>query len=218
VSILLRYKANPNIVANGGWGPLHSAMLTNKPKITEILLENGANVNYPSDVFLDTPLHIAVRFERLCHHIPNLFEYGADASLSSKLYDSPLEFAAGRNFASVEFLVKPTPVEKHMKAYVAAIKNSALQAIEELMKQDADLGGPDAVGKTVSHHAALHGSIEVVELLSTARFPPSIELQDHAGLTAREIAFMHCEDSEWLDLWNALHSKGRDFAEELQRS
>jgi ankyrin repeat protein len=205
VRTLLKYKADPNIVAQGGWGPLHSAMLTECPEITRLLLEHGADPNHPSDIFLERPLHIAVRFERLRGHSPVLFQYGADASLATKVGILALTHAAVRDYPLlVELLVKETPRELHIIACIAAIKQLALRALGELLKQGAELAGSDHTGKTVWHYAAEGGNIQVVQLLRTAKYLPSIHLRDHAGLTAKDIATEKCQEILWLEVWNAL--------------
>lgn len=78
-----------------------------------------------------------------------------------------MESAASRNFAiTVEALFGATHPSKHTRAVVAAVKHNALQSLRKLVELGADCMGVDATGKTILHHAAIHGLDLTLTLLS----------------------------------------------------
>lgn len=167
ISILLEHHAQVDIVERGGSTPLIWGIDSAVPDVTRRLLEAGADVNHASKIWLDRAIYIACHEERFHCQIPVLLEYGADTAANSRLRDSPLEFAASRDFAvTVEALFGATPPSKHTKAVIAAVKNNALQSLRKLMELGANCLGVDASGKTVLHHAALRGTDATVRLLA----------------------------------------------------
>jgi ankyrin repeat protein len=203
INILLEHHADPNIVEKGGWGPLHNSILTDRPDISLRLLQAGADPNRGSRLFNDTPLHIATRYRGLVCHIPGLLKYGADPTISSKLYDSPLESAATRDFEeTVEALLDVTPRDRHTKAIVAAIKNRAERALAVMLVYDAEWTGIDADGKTVLHHLAAHATIAILQLFSALDFTQYVSYGDNEGLTAAEIVARREAPDDWMEAWS----------------
>jgi ankyrin repeat protein len=158
--------------------------------VTRTLLEAGANPNHASNIWLDRPLHTACHREACHRNIPVLLEYGADAAASSRLRDSPLEFAASRNFAvTVEALFAATPPWKHTKAVIAAIKSHALASLSKLMELGANCDGVDASGKTILHYAAIYADEPTIELLALYKQNlPGAHTVDSCGRTSADYA------------------------------
>ena len=150
--------------------------------MTRLLLQAGANPDHASNIWLDRAIHIACHEARFYCQNPILIEYGADASASSRLRDSPLAFDASRNFAiTVEALFKATSPVKHTKAVVAAINSNALNSLRKLMELGADCHGIDASGRSILHYAAIDGKGLTLELLANCRCKLPRPTADSAG-------------------------------------
>lgn len=189
IATLLKHNANVNITERGGSTPLIWGIDSANPEVTRRLLLAGADPNHTSKIWLDRAIHIACNQERFHCQIPVLLEFGADASASSRLRDSPLKFAASQDFAvSVEVLIKATDPSKHTKAVIAAVKNDALQALQKLMELGADCTGVDAEGKTVLHHAAARGSDPTLRLLALYKHMLPHQTEDQSGRLPVEYA------------------------------
>lgn len=81
--------ADPNGADKGGRPLLHEAVLWNRRELVDLLLDAGANVNLPDRTTGDTPLHIAVTFEK--HDTARyLMQKGADPFRSNGVGQSPV--------------------------------------------------------------------------------------------------------------------------------
>jgi ankyrin repeat protein len=166
IQTLLKHKANVHIVERGGSTPLIWGIDSGSTEVTKCLLDADSNPNHASLIWLDRAIHIACHAERFHCQIPMLLSAGADASASSRLRDSPLEFAASLDFAAtVEALFAATDPSKHTLAVVAAVKNNALNSLRKLLEMGANCLVADSSGRTVLHYAAIHGLDPTVRLL-----------------------------------------------------
>lgn len=182
IDTLLKHNADVHIVERGGSTPLIWGIDSADPKVTKRLLDAGADPNHASDIWLDRAIHIACHAERFHCQIPVLLSGGADASAASRLRDSPLEFAASRDFAAtVEALFGATHPMKHTRAVVAAVKHNALLSLRKLVELGADCLGVDATGKTVLHHAAIHGLDPTLRLLNLYKRKLPAQTADDKG-------------------------------------
>ena len=189
ISTLLKHQAEVDIVERGGSTPLIWAIGSANPSVTRRLLEAGANPNHASYIWLDRAIYIACHEEQFHCQIPVLLEYHADTSASSKLRDSPLAFAASRDFAvTVETLFDATPPLKHTTAVIAAVKSNALRSLGKLMELGASCTGVDASGKTVLHHAAWRGLDPTLRLLALYKHKFPSQTADNHGRFPREYA------------------------------
>ncbi|KAH8759371.1 ankyrin repeat-containing domain protein [Diaporthe sp. PMI_573] len=176
IQTLLKHKANVHIVERGGSTPLIWGIDSGSTEVTKCLLDADSNPNHASLIWLDRAIHIACHAERFHCQIPMLLSAGADASASSRLRDSPLEFAASLDFAAtvaasldfaatVEALFAATDPSKHTLAVVAAVKNNALNSLRKLLEMGANCLVADSSGRTMLHYAAIHGLDPTVRLL-----------------------------------------------------
>jgi len=141
---------------DGGYSPLHWAVLTNQREIASLLLSRGAGVNttLPGGF---TPLHDAAysgngAMARL------LLEHGADPYAADKLGKIPLQIALEGGHADLLRQLKPL----HL-----ACEIGDLQRIKEIVSaHPSALEQRDERGSTPLHLAALNGRLEAVKLLA----------------------------------------------------
>lgn len=87
VELLLSYKADPNLLDEEGFGPLHQAIAGGHFEVADLLIAAGAHVNAQDKYAMLglTPLHIAfnadLREERL-DRVIYMLEHGADDTLT----------------------------------------------------------------------------------------------------------------------------------------
>ena len=158
VSVLLSQGARVDEVERNGYTPLMWGMDAADSHVTGLLLAAGADANHTTSARLERSIHVACHAEASHCHISELLKYGADAAAGTRLWGSPLEIAADRDFAvTVDALFAATPIRKHATAVMAAVKGNCLRSLRKLLELGADCWGRDESGKTVLHHAAIHG-------------------------------------------------------------
>ena len=109
VSFLLQKGANPNIVDQYGYSPLHYAAREHRcqlgcgcVEVIKQLLDSGADPNCTT-IWGETPLHIAVECQ-LCKEdqvVKMLLERGADKTIADEKGRTPLTIAHGRKAHSI---------------------------------------------------------------------------------------------------------------------
>jgi ankyrin repeat protein len=127
--------------------------------------------------------------------------------------DSPLQFAALRNFAdTVEALMKATPPEKHTRAVVSAIESRAEHSLLRLLECGADCQGVDSGGRTVLHYAAIHANTPILRVLVSFREAlPSSRLVDNVGYSPSFYAEKRDNKDFSLHQWYLLTGSGDNF-------
>lgn len=110
--------ADPNARNEGGWTPLHNAVVSLKhPAVVKVLLDAGANPNARLSQRRETPLHFAANFyppglagkwpAHGAEVIKLLFRAGADIEAKDLAGRTPLHYAAGGHHpAEVEALLE----------------------------------------------------------------------------------------------------------------
>ena len=61
VKLLIKNGANPNITQDDGLSPLHAAVFRQNILIIKYLLKHGANPNIKSKIYLQSPVHLAIK-------------------------------------------------------------------------------------------------------------------------------------------------------------
>jgi len=155
--------------------PLHWAVIVNKPKIVELLILKGANIN-ASDESGMTPLHKAADFNR-----KDIAEYllsnGADVNVFGYKYGglkiTPLHIAAEAGFTDLIDLFLDAGADINIKSkgknHVTALHISAGRGnwtvVELLLKRHADVNARDSYNTTPLHWAIVAEQDEVSNIL-----------------------------------------------------
>lgn len=137
VKILIKNKANPNVVSDYGHLPLIMAIQNKLNKIVEILIKGNADANMTGD-YGTSPLIAACKTEDI-DIIRLLLKKGANIN-----YVSPL-------------------IEE--SAIIVAINNNNVDIVRLLIKNKANINLKDANGKTVIEIAKKNGNKKILELL-----------------------------------------------------
>lgn len=134
--LLLKYKADIEAKANGGWTPLLNAVFGGHKDMVELLLMHLADVNFHEDAGR-SPLHIAAE---------NGFTEIAALLLTNKAE------------------VDPRNRERMTPLHVAAA-NGYKDMVELLLNYKAEINAKDAGGRTPLVFAEIHKNLEMAELL-----------------------------------------------------
>ncbi|KAH9954998.1 ankyrin repeat-containing domain protein [Russula dissimulans] len=103
VRLLLQYNFDVDIADGAGWTALH--WVTSHPKVIELLLEYGANVN-PRTVTNSTPLWMASE-DGVLESVQTLLTHGADVHIRGEKNLTPLQVATSRGHREIaELLLK----------------------------------------------------------------------------------------------------------------
>ncbi len=85
------YSPNFNLVGPNHWTPLHLAVVKNLVRITEILIDNGSDINAQPEIdMMDTPLVLAIEFKSYESALV-LLDHGADINRRDFLGRSVLQ-------------------------------------------------------------------------------------------------------------------------------
>jgi len=188
VRILLKYKANPNVIR---WNytagaPIHEAK---GEEMLKILLDHGADIN-AADRGGRTVLHHAVRWGR-AKRVAFLLARRADPNAGDSTGCTPLHLAAAGDDRKLPILKQLLAAGGDANAADfsgatpphAAAKRGTLKGLQALLAGKADLSVTTRAGQTVLHFAAGgKGRLEVVKRLLARRLDANV--QDRAGRTA----------------------------------
>ncbi|MGD9665981.1 MAG: ankyrin repeat domain-containing protein [Synergistaceae bacterium] len=158
VKLLLKYKANPDIIDYYCYAPLHTAVCNNNKAIVELFLKNRANIEITSGSNC-TPLFIAVDLN--------------NKAITKMLLDN------GAKVNKLGGLEGNTPLH-------AAVKNRNLAIAKLLVDAKANLKKKNRVGMTPLHMAAESGQCKLAKLLVQNGADPSIK--DKEGKTPLHLA------------------------------
>lgn len=172
-----------------GSTPLHVAVLAQAVDCICILLAAGANVN-TRDLTGSSPLETSARIGNndiisvlLVQHIHTSITSGAPNQPSA------LEIAAENGNTTILSQLMPVferHPERSQAALIAAIAVNQIPAVNTLLCHPAvSAFSPDAKGLLPLHHAAIHGAVQIAEiLLQTDGVRKHINAQDIYGFTA----------------------------------
>lgn len=88
---MLACGANINSVDEEGYYPIHLAATSGTREMIELLLANGARVNERSTITGDTPLHLAVVYNKDVAVVKTLLEHGADRKQINTAGKTPMQ-------------------------------------------------------------------------------------------------------------------------------
>jgi cytohesin len=181
--LLLAKGANPNI---GNWTPLHEAAWYN-PNAIKVLVEHGADINARNKYDGGwTPLHYAYYYCKR-DSVQQLVALGADINARTYSGETILHLAAARGRPNTAVIRRGQ--ENYLKnLQIVAIRGerAAVDFIEFLLTQGADLNARDNFGWTPLHRAASFGKLEVVSVLLAHGAKTDAKTND--GKTARDLA------------------------------
>ena len=146
----------------GGWSALHFAAAYNgEPKVAEVLLEWGADINYAGIGSTMTPISVAIYPDANPQMVELLLDWGADAEIWSGA--QPLAFMAARsNFAILEMLIDrsggvPPFSGRRYTIIHSAAGNPDPRAVDLFLDlfldQGLDVNTPNQNGNTALHVA-----------------------------------------------------------------
>lgn len=92
IETLLSKGADPNISLGDGTTPLHCAVSKGNIAIAKVLLENGALPNSKTKIYLQTPLHLAIKIQSNEEIIKLLLDYNASSTLIDKFDKKPIDY------------------------------------------------------------------------------------------------------------------------------
>lgn len=166
--------------------PLYVACEEGEPEIVKLLIENGADVNFPvyrkGEVYY-TPLIIssAYGYDDI---VKLLVDNGADPNISGYDKDFPLHFASGKNYVDiVDLLIKGGAnvnvknIEEATPLHKAARTNS-VATIQQLLKHGADIDAITDIGYTALCEACTANKKDAVRVLLEAGADPNIPVDN----------------------------------------
>ncbi|GHM58178.1 MAG: hypothetical protein sL5_06130 [Candidatus Mesenet longicola] len=160
------FDKNANIKAKDAYGntPLHiAAQYSGKLEIVEFLLDKNANgIN---DVTNDglTPLHVAVKSNKL-GTVKLLLDRGASIGIKDKHNRTPLSLAAKEGYINIVQVIEQTQLDLDEELLTAA-ESGDLNKIKSLITQGANLNTKDGNGSTPLHYASWNGNLSIVKHL-----------------------------------------------------
>ena len=194
VRTLLDAGASASTADAYGQTPLHTAAESGNEETARLLLGAGAAPNEPDRIFDSTPLHLAVRCNRVCI-AQRLVEWGADIDARNEGGRSALHIAAGYGHteavkallaagadANLRDAREETPL--HRPAYF-----QHLDCITALVEGGADLNAADENGNTPLHIAAsMNRDRAAASLLEAGA---DLEAVNAEGLTPLDLAVIN---------------------------
>ena len=92
IEILLSNGADPNIPQNDGRIPLHAALFKQNLRIVELLLNNGSNPNAQGKLYLQTPVHLAIKNSVKPTILLLLVKNGGSLIIKDKYEKKPVDY------------------------------------------------------------------------------------------------------------------------------
>lgn len=182
-------RSSINTPNNSGETPLHKAIWVGNTEMVDALIGNGADVNYPADGLLGTPIMTAISLRR-DSITKTLVNNKAQLARQAGYFSFPINMAslvaspAIINLLLSESETLMSPDQFGRKPVHLACYNS-LEALEELGLPDTDFAAKDRVGRVPLHYAALSGNRQIMEtvLERSRRIGIDINVKDSDGWT-----------------------------------
>lgn len=158
---LIHSGADINIRYIGGETPLLRAINNNKLAAADLLIESGAEVDI-SDMDANTPLMVLCRRDSV-------------KDLTKKVVALTKKISAKNNLGETAL---------HIAAY-----HGYIEAVEELVKNGAELNMPNRAGDLPLHKAAVYGWIEIARFL--VENGADVEWTNKDGNSVLHLAYLH---------------------------
>ncbi|KAJ6640892.1 5-formyltetrahydrofolate cyclo-ligase [Pseudolycoriella hygida] len=175
---------NLNVENRRGVKPLCLAVEKDNERITSLLIQNGANVNYPKGLLKTAVEHGNERMVEL------LLQNQVNVNSVDSLGETALHFASYKGYEKIveKLLKKGANVNLEDVSGKTALHQAASfgreKVAELLLQNGANINQKDTQGKTALHFAAEHGHTKVVDLLREKG--ADINVVDNRGKTAAE--------------------------------
>jgi ankyrin repeat protein len=170
---LVENHAKVNVIDSGGNTPLYCAVSARLFKVTQYLLQNGADANLTQRVDKRMPLHQAVEEINL-ELVKLLVECGADVNAQDAYKNTALHQLARRRDRTSEscaqYMLQNNAEpnardEKGRTPLLEAAERGHLGMVKILIEQGADVSSADDNQNTALHLAAGRGHLTVVQYL-----------------------------------------------------
>lgn len=163
-SVLLKEKANPNLVFQNGWSPLIIAAYYNRQNMVAPLIAGGAKVNYKTKLGLTALLTIFEKDDASDHDVASIFStlVDAGATMEPKYLNQLTDHGTPRLQALI-----------HLNRH---------ETFDELLRLNPDLNAVDSSGLTALMIAVDDGDKKRVKALLTKGANPTLKNID--GWTA----------------------------------
>lgn len=178
---------NPNIQNSAGWTPLIFAVNHNDEELVRMLLSAGANVNEAeNDGWV--PMLFAIFRENLALS-QLLLEYNANPYIESLQGQSPYSIAMERGYNEIlnyidQWRIRREQIDGLNTLLFEAAMDGHVNAIEEALKQGAEVDVTNVNGYTPLIAASKAGCLDCVKILLTYDADPNrIEADGWSALT-----------------------------------
>eukprot|EP01097_Dermamoeba_algensis_P003859 TRINITY_DN2614_c0_g1_i2.p1 TRINITY_DN2614_c0_g1~~TRINITY_DN2614_c0_g1_i2.p1 ORF type:complete len:694 (-),score=137.63 TRINITY_DN2614_c0_g1_i2:185-2266(-) len=149
---------------------LHLISQTGNLESAALLTESGAEINVRTSTNQQTPLHLAVLYNRL-DMVSFLLQRGADPNLPDIGGNTPLMTASQMGFIDIARILVASHSDLHSKssnkwtAIHLAAENGHSSIVEMLLKAGAAIDDPGFAGQTPIYLASRAGDLKSVQLL-----------------------------------------------------
>ena len=199
---LLKNKADPNITIRDTPIIFFPTNFKNGEKYVELLIKYGANINLVN-CDKDTPLHIAISFNKL-NIIKLLLVNKADLTIKNNKGETPLDIAFIYNQIDnmIELIrngANPNIQNDHGKTPLhLAINNNRIDFLKVLLENRANPDVQNNKKETPLHIATSYNKLDIIKLLLANKANPN--LQNNKGETPLDIAFKYYQIDNMIEL------------------
>ena len=169
--VLLKAKANPDVVNTEGWSALHIAAQKDSCSIVCLLCEAGANTEIQTDL-KSTPLCIAAMYGH-SETVAELLKQNANPNTRNNHGWSPIHYAAAvnadkmvRQIGQVDGADMDLKTNEGNTPLILAITHGARVAANIMVEAGADVNVKEPEGWSALHFAVDQDDLEVIETLS----------------------------------------------------